>query len=168
MVVTVIFSLHQYWPHTSHLVPKKIVLPRSRIPLYDERVKVCFNTAQYPVGWTAQRASHFTPWQTCPFRPQLDFSGKHSTHSAIKREDYSLTFPLLARYSFIQLSGLISQWRERKCPSFETVVKGGFEPGRSRLRVRHSTTPHFVGSGLRVRHSTTLHILSAQDCRFRQ
>ena len=27
-----------------------------------------------------------------------------------------------------------------KCAKFETVAKGGFEPGLSQLRVRHSTT----------------------------
>ena len=49
---------------------------------------------------------------------------------------YSLTFPPLsiARYSFIQLSGLRTSWRERTCPNFETVANGGFEPGLSRLR----------------------------------
>ena len=37
----------------------------------------------------------------------------------------SLTFPILsvARYSFIQLSQLGRQWRERKCPIFETEAK---------------------------------------------
>ena len=42
------------------------------------------------------------------FRHQLDFFEKHSSHAAITREDYSLTFlPLsVARYSFIQLSEL--------------------------------------------------------------
>ena len=35
-------------------------------------------------------------------------SGKHSSHAAIMREDYSLIFflPFIARYSFIQLSEL--------------------------------------------------------------
>ena len=43
----------------------------------------------------------------------------------------SLTFPPLSlvSYSFIQLSELGRQWRERKCPIFETVAKRGFEPG---------------------------------------
>ena len=38
----------------------------------------------------------------------------------------SLTCPPLsiARYSFIQLSEQGRQWRERKCPIFETVTKG--------------------------------------------
>ena len=42
-----------------------------------------------------------------------------------------LTFPPLsmARYSFIQLSQLGRQWRERKCPIFETVAKGDSNPG---------------------------------------
>ena len=41
----------------------------------------------------------------------------------------SIKCPSLAivRYSFIQLSQLGRQWRERKCPIFETVR--GFEPG---------------------------------------
>ena len=66
------------------------------------------------------------PRQTCSFRHQLGFSGKHSSHGAITRNDKSLTFPSLskARYSFIQLSQLGRQWRERKCPIFETVAKG--------------------------------------------
>ena len=69
---------------------------------------VCLYKAQYPVRWTAQSALHVTPWQTCSFRHQLDFSGKHSSHAAITSEDYSLTFPPLSisRYSFIQLSEL--------------------------------------------------------------
>ena len=43
----------------------------------------------------------------------------------------ALTFPPLsiARYSFIQLSQLGRQWRERKCPTFETVTKGDSNPG---------------------------------------
>ena len=43
----------------------------------------------------------------------------------------SLTFPPLsiARYSFKQLSQLGRQWRERKCPIFETVAKGDSNPG---------------------------------------
>ena len=48
----------------------------------------------------------FLPWQTCSFRHQLGFSGKHSSHAAITHNDYSLTFPPTARYSFIQLSEL--------------------------------------------------------------
>ena len=60
----------------------------------------------------------------------------------LRAKTKSLTFPplFIARYSFIQLSQLEHQWRERKCPIFETVAKGGFEPGVSSLRVRHSTT----------------------------
>ena len=43
----------------------------------------------------------------------------------------SLTFPPLsiARYSFIQLSQLWRQWRQRKCPIFKTVAKGDSNPG---------------------------------------
>ena len=43
----------------------------------------------------------------------------------------SLTFPPLsiARYSFMQLSQQGREWRERKCPIFETVAKGDSNPG---------------------------------------
>ena len=87
--------------------------------------KGSFYIAQYPVRRTAQSAVHFPPpWQTCSFRHQLGFSGKHSSHAAITPTTKSLTFPPLsiARYSFIQLSQLGRQWRERKCPIFETVA----------------------------------------------
>ena len=43
----------------------------------------------------------------------------------------TLTCPPLsiARYSFIQLSEQGRQWRERKCPIFETVTKRDSNPG---------------------------------------
>ena len=37
--------------------------------------------------------------------------------------------PSIARHSFIQLSQLGRQWRERKCQIFETVAKGDSTPG---------------------------------------
>ena len=51
----------------------------------------------------SKRFTLFLPWQTCSFRHQLGFSGNHSSHAAITRNDYSLTFPPLstARYSSI-------------------------------------------------------------------
>ncbi len=49
--------------------------------------KVCFYIAQYPVRWTTQCLTLFVPWQTCSFRHQLAFSGKHSSHAAITSED---------------------------------------------------------------------------------
>ena len=95
-----------------------------------QRVKVCFYIVQYPVHWTGQSALHGTPWQTCSFRQQLDFSWKHSSHIPITRQEHSFTFPTqsIARYSFAQLSELGRQWREKNHPNFETVAKGVFEP----------------------------------------
>ena len=56
------------------------------------------------------------------------------------RNDYSLTFPPLsiARYSFIQLS---EHGRREVKENAQTSKRyqRGFEPGLSRLRVRHST-----------------------------
>ena len=56
--------------------------------------------ALYTIRWTAQRALHFTPWQTCSFWHLLNFAGKHSAMLQLRRRDYSLTFPTLsvARY----------------------------------------------------------------------
>ena len=57
------------------------------------------------------------------------------------RNDYSLTFPLLsiARYSFIQLSRLRRREVKENAQTSKRYQRG-FEPGLSRLRVRHSTT----------------------------
>ena len=74
-----------------------------------KKVNLCFYIAQYPVRLDrSKRFTLFLPWQTCSFRHQLGFSRKHSSHAAIMRKQYSLTFPPLsiARYSFIQLCGL--------------------------------------------------------------
>ena len=70
-------------------------------------VNICF----YPVRWPAHSTLHFTPWHTCSFRHQLDICGKHSSHAEITRKDYSLTFPAppIARYSFIQLGGVVER-----------------------------------------------------------
>ena len=45
----------------------------------EKHVKACFYIAQYAV-----RPVHF--------QHKLDFSRKHSSHTAIRREDYALTF----------------------------------------------------------------------------
>ena len=49
----------------------------------------------------------------------------------LRAKTKSLAFPPLsiARYSFIQLSQQGRQWRERKCPMFETVARGDSNPG---------------------------------------
>ena len=49
----------------------------------------------------------------------------------LRAKTKSLACPPLsiARYSFIQQSHLGRQWRERKCPIFETVAKGDSNPG---------------------------------------
>ena len=79
----------------------------------------------------SKRFTLFLPWQTYSFRHQLGFSVKHSSHAELRATTKSLTFPPLsiARYSFIQLSQLGRQWRERKCPIFETVAKEDSNPG---------------------------------------
>ena len=71
-----------------------------------------------------------------PDRPVHSDTNSASPGSILARQQLrattkSLTFPPLsiARYSFIQLSQLGRQWRERKCPIFETVAKWDSKPG---------------------------------------
>ena len=109
--------------------------------MYSKKGKGSFYTAQYPVRWTAQSALIFAS----PGRPVHSDTNSASPGSILAMQlramTKSLTFPPLsiARYSFIQLIEQGRQWRERKCPIFETVTEG-FEPGLTWLRVRHSTT----------------------------
>ena len=89
--------------------------------------------AQYPVHWTAQSALHFLPSLTDLFIP-TPFSaslGRILAMQQLRATTKSLTFPPLsiARYSFIQLSRQGRQWREGKCPIFQTVAKGDSNPG---------------------------------------
>ena len=95
--------------------------------------KGSFYIAQYPVHWTAQSALHFLPSLTDLFIP-TPFSaspGSILARQQLRAKTKSLTFPPLsiARYSFIQLSQQGRQWREGKCPIFQTVPKGDSNPG---------------------------------------
>ena len=75
------------------------------------------------------------------------------------RIDYSLTFPPLsiARYSFIQLSRLRRREVNENAQTSKRKQRG-FEPGLSRLRVRHST--------IELRRSTKCGIsINCVDCK---
>ena len=105
------------------------------------KVKVWFYIALYPVHWTAQSALHFPPLADL-FIP-TPFSAYLGSILAMQqlRNDYSFTFPPLsiARYSFIQLSRLRRREVKENAQTSKRYQRG-FEPGLSRLRVRHSTT----------------------------
>ena len=79
------------------------------------------------------RSKRFTlhPRFTCSFRHQLGYSGNILAMQQLRATTKSLTFPPLsiAWYSFKQLNQLGHQWREQKCPIFETVAKGDSNPG---------------------------------------
>ena len=110
-------------------------------------LKVWFYIAQYPVRWTDQSALHFSS----PGRPVRSDTNSASLGSILAmqqlRNDYSLAYPPLsiARYSFIQLSRLRRR-EEKENAQTSKQYQRGFEPGLSRLRVRHSTTelPRFT------------------------
>ena len=116
-----------------------------------KKKKVWFYIALYPVHWTAQSALHFPPLADL-FIP-TPFSASLGSILAMQqlRNDYSLTFPPLsiARYSFIQLSRLRRREVKENAQTSKRYQRG-FEPGLSRLRVRHSTTepPRSTYSGL--------------------
>ena len=80
----------------------------------------------------SKRFTLFLPWhynETCSLRHQLEFSGKHSSHAAITRNDYSPTFPSITRYSFIQLSELGCHGENENAQTSKTVAKGDSNPG---------------------------------------
>ena len=108
--------------------------------LIKKKVKVWFYIALYPVRWTAQSALHSPPLADL-FIP-TPFSASLGSILAMQqlRNDYSLTFPPLsiARYSFIQLSRLRRREMKENAQTSKRCQRG-FEPGLSRLRVRHST-----------------------------
>ena len=96
--------------------------------------KGSFYIEQYPVRWTAQSGLHFF---ASPGRPVHSDTNSASPGSILARQQLrakakSHTFPPLsiARYSFIQLSEQgDGEWREQKCPIFETVTKWDSNPG---------------------------------------
>ena len=82
---------------------------------------------------TAQSAVHYLPSLRDLFIPTPTrlHRGSILAMQQLRAMTKSLTFPPLsvARYSFIQLSQQGRQWRERKCPVFETVAKRDSNPG---------------------------------------
>ena len=111
---------------------RTILLWHQRKQIVSSYVKGSFYIVQYPVRWTAQSALHFSS----PGRPVHSDTNSASPRSILvmlqlRAKTKSLPFPTLsiARYSFIQLSQQGCQWRERKCPIFETVAKGDSNPG---------------------------------------
>ena len=105
------------------------------------RYLFCYLSALYPVHWTAQSALHFPP--LADLFILTPFSASLGSILAMQqlRNDYSLTFPPLsiARYSIIQLSRLRRREVKENAQTSKRYQRG-FEPGLSRLRVRHSTT----------------------------
>ena len=95
--------------------------------------KGSFYIAHYPVRSTAQSDLHFFALPGRPVHSDTNSAspGRILAMQQLRAITKSLTFtPLsIARYSFIQLSQQGRQWRERKCPIFETVAKGYSNPG---------------------------------------
>ena len=100
---------------------------------------VLYSAVSSPLG----RSKRFT--LSSPGRPVHSDTNSASLGSILAmqqlRNDYSLTFtPLsITRYSFIQLSEL-ERREEKENAHISKRYQRGFEPGLSRLRVRHSTT----------------------------
>ena len=95
------------------------------------KVKVVFFNA---VSSPLDRSKRFTlfafPDRPVHSNPNSDSPGSILARQQLRANTKSLTFPPLSivRYSFIQLSQQGRQWRERKCPIFETVPKGDSNP----------------------------------------
>ena len=104
------------------------------------KVKVCSYIAQYPFHWTAQSASHFTPWQTCSFRYQCNFSGKYSIYCA--NTIHSQTHSSLWTGTHVELLSELRHRGENGNPQTLKTDQQGFKPRLSQLRLRvpHSAT----------------------------
>ena len=87
--------------------------------------KGSFYIAQYPVHWTAQSSLIALPGRHVHSDTNSASPGSILAMQQLRATTKSLTCPPLStvRYSFIQLSQQGRQWRERKCPIFETVAK---------------------------------------------
>ena len=122
----------QLW--SLHVLLSLLLLHNWQIMLFGHiKGKGSFYIAQYPVRRTAQSALHFLPSLTDLFIP-TPFSaspGSILVMQQLRATTKSLTFPPLsmARFSFIQLSRQGRQWREGKCPIFQTVAKRDSNPG---------------------------------------
>ena len=135
------YGVSTVWdPHTQKNIYKLNMIHRRAARHACIKVKVWFYIALYPVRWTAQSALHSPPLADL-FIP-TPFSASLGSILAMQqlRNDYSLTFPPLsiARYSFIQLSRLRRREMKENAQTSKRYQRG-FEPGLSRLRVRHST-----------------------------
>ena len=99
------------------------------------KVKVKSQFLYSAVSSPLDRSKRFTLFAS-PGRPVHSDTNSASPGTILARQQLrakakSLTCPPLsiARYSFIQLSEQWRQWRERKCPIFETVTKRDSNPG---------------------------------------
>ena len=100
-------------------------------PCFKGKKVVLYSAVSSPLD----RSKRFTLF-AFPDRPVHSDTNSASPGSILARQQLrakskSLTFPPLsiARYSFIQLSQQGRQWREGKCPIFQTVPKGDSNPG---------------------------------------
>ena len=96
--ITIIIIIEYYVNYHHYLLLQQLQ--------YDKKCMFLYGAVSSPLDRSQRFELH--PWQTCSFGHQLHYSGKHSSHAAITREDCSLIFPPLsvARYSFTLLSEL--------------------------------------------------------------
>ena len=105
---------------------------RSRCWIMVVKVKVVFLYSA--VSIPLDRSKRFTLFAS-PGRPVHSDTNSASPGSILARQKLrakayiSTTVYTIAKYSFIQLSEQGRQWRERKCPIFETVTKRDSNPG---------------------------------------
>ena len=91
-------------------------------------IKVCFYIAvSSPLDHSKRfifKSLYFSPWQTCSFQHQIDFSGKHSAMLQLLHEDCThistAVYRQVPNYS-TEWNG--ASWRDLKCPCFETAAK---------------------------------------------
>ena len=115
--------------------------------------KGSFYTAQYPVRWTAQSASHFLPSLTDLFIP-TPFSaspGSILARQQLRAKTKSLTFPPLsiARLLIYTAESTGASMERTKMPNLRNSTKEGFEPGLT-LRDRHDCESDILSMSYRA------------------
>ena len=113
-------------------------------------------TAQYQVLMTVRGVLHVPPWQTCPIKLHLYFSGKHPATLQLIREDHRYTHISTTTHSQVNCSRV-----ERTNLLIVRHGSATTEPGFSCSRARssnHRATAH-KHSGFHWKHSAMLELI---------
>ena len=147
------------------LVLEYPVYTKYSLSIFYKCIKVCFfYIAQYPARWTAQSALNTLfalPGRSVHSDTNSASPGSILVMQQLRAKTKSLTFPPLSIARYTHLYSWVD-WgivKRTKMPKLRNGSKVGFEPGFTRLRVRHSTAelPRSKCAYDRIHYSYSLH-----------